>query len=94
MMTETDSAETPDQTDQATEPSIEPVKSALNELDKWERFAVKRLGKATYRAFEVHDVPDEIAFEVSAGLLTATNHDEAKDVFEQARNLLTETVQQ
>jgi hypothetical protein len=39
-------------------------------------------------------VPDEIAFEVSAGLLTATNQDEAKDVFEQARNLLTETVQQ
>jgi HK97 family phage portal protein len=94
MMTETDSAETPDQTDETAEPSNEPVKSALNELDKWERFAVKRLGKATYRAFEVHDVPDEIAFEVSAGLLTATNQDEAKDVFEQARNLLTETVQQ
>jgi HK97 family phage portal protein len=72
-------------------PSAEPqdaVKSALDELGRWERFALKRLGRANGRSFEVRDVSDEIAFEVSAGLLAAASADEVRFVFKAAREAI------
>ena len=48
------------------------VSEIETELAQWERFALNRLnreGKAEKRPFEVTVVPDELAFEVSAGLL-------------------------
>jgi len=60
------------------------VKAALDELGRWERFALKRKGRANGRAFEVRAVPDEVAFEVSAGLLAAQSADEVRAVFKAA----------
>lgn len=65
-----------------------PVKSVLDELAQWERFAINRLGKSDTRPFEVTTVPDEIAFEVSASLLFAGDKDSIKLVFNQARDSL------
>lgn len=67
-----------------------PTKSIHDELTQWERFAIKRLGKDNSRAFEVKNIPDEIAFEVSAGLLFAENRDTVKTVFAEARALLSD----
>jgi hypothetical protein len=64
------------------------TKSIHEELAQWERFAIKRLGKEESRAFEVKTIPDEIAFEVSAGLLFAEDRDAVKAVFAEARDLL------
>ena len=58
------------------------------ELAQWERFALNRLnreGKAEKRPFEVTVVPDELAFEVSAGLLFAGDREAVKSVFAGAR---------
>lgn len=63
--------------------------SALQELNQWERFALKRLGKTRARAFEVRHVPPEIAFEVSATLLAATTAAGVQAAFAAARALLT-----
>ena len=55
------------------------------ELAQWERFALNRLpseGKPEQtRPFEVTALPDELAFEVSAGLLFARDRDAVKSVF-------------
>jgi HK97 family phage portal protein len=59
--------------------------SALDELARWERFALKRRGKPNPRPFEVRVIPDDLAFEVSAGLLAATSETEVKTVFDAAR---------
>ena len=62
-------------------------KSAIeNELAQWERFALNRLDKPEQaRPFEVTAVPDELAFEVSAGLLFAGDREAVKSVFAGAR---------
>jgi HK97 family phage portal protein len=62
---------------------------ALAELMRWERFALKRWGRAHARAFEVRTLPDDLAFEVSAGLLAADSPDDARTVFTSARQMLT-----
>ena len=66
---------------------IDPAaKSALDELAQWERFALNRLDKPDQtRPFQVTAVPDELAFEVSAGLLFARDRESVKSVFEGAR---------
>ncbi len=62
--------------------------AALQELDQWERFALKRLGKTRARAFEVRHVPAEVAFELSASLLAATAAAEIQTAFAVARAAL------
>ena len=64
------------------------LKSQFEELGRWERFTIKRWGKATPRPFSVRALPDEIAFEVSAGLLAAGTVDEAQMIFSSARELI------
>jgi hypothetical protein len=66
-------------------------KAALIELRRWERFTLKRWGQAQNRAFEVQALPDEVAFEVSAGLLGAESSEEALGVFQAARAALAES---
>ena len=57
-------------------------KSAIEtELAQWQRFALNRLDKGDGRAFEVRAIPDEVAFEVSAGLLFARDREGVKSVF-------------
>ena len=58
-------------------------KSAVElELAQWERFALNRLDReAPGRPFEVTSLPDELAFEVSAGLLFARDREAVKSVF-------------
>jgi HK97 family phage portal protein len=67
--------------------SAEPVKAALTELAQWERFTLKRWGRDS-RAFEATEIPDDLVFEVSAGLLAAQNPDDARSVFQSAKALL------
>ncbi len=58
------------------------AKSAPDELAQWERFALNRLDKPEQaRPFEVTALPDELAFEVSAGLLFARDRESVKAVF-------------
>jgi hypothetical protein len=61
------------------------AKAAAEELARWERFALKRLGRGQGRPFAVRALPAEVAFEVAAGLLAAQTEDEAKAVFKEAR---------
>jgi HK97 family phage portal protein len=63
------------------------AKSALEELRRWERFALKRRA-APGRRFEVRALPDTIAFEIAAGLLAASSPAEIKTVFTSARAAL------
>ncbi len=63
-------------------------KAAQDELAQWERFALNRLGQDAIRPFEVLSVPDEVAFEVSAGLLAAPDKDSVKHIFSEARQHL------
>lgn len=62
--------------------------SALSELAAWERFALKRFGRANTRAFEPRTLSDELVFEIKAGLLAAKSEAEVKAVFAAARDLL------
>ena len=62
--------------------------AAAKELDQWERFALKRLGKSQGRAFEVRHIPSEIAFELSAHLLAATAAADVEAAFAAARTTL------
>jgi hypothetical protein len=82
---QTDSA-APDENDASSPENI--MKSALDELAQWERFALNRLGKSETRPFEITVVPDELAFEISAGLLFAQDKDSIKSVFAEARGQL------
>ncbi|MBZ0295744.1 MAG: phage portal protein, partial [Anaerolineae bacterium] len=66
----------------------EAMKAMLDELGRWERFAVKRWGKVQTRAFEVRALPAELAFEVSAQLMAADSVDVAQAVFREARTAL------
>ena len=71
--------------EEGTPPAESSSKAIVDELWRWERFALKRLGRAGGRPFEVEAVPDDIAFEVSAGLLAANNAEEVRQVFKSAR---------
>ncbi len=61
------------------------TKAVIDELWRWERFALKRYGRANGRPFEVENIPDEIAFAVSAGLLAAESLDDVRQAFKSAR---------
>ena len=67
------------------EPEIDPQKAIDNELAQWERFALNRVGKSEMRPFEVEHILDEMAFEISAGLLFAGDKDAIKSVFADVR---------
>ncbi len=63
--------------------------SMHTEIDQWERFALKRLGRNGGRSFEVRSLPDEVALTVSAELLAAGDDGEAvKAVFQSARQMV------
>ncbi len=64
--------------------------TALRELRRWERFALRRHGRVGRRPFYVRAVPDEIAFELSAELLAADGEAEIKAAFASAYARLTE----
>lgn len=67
------------------EPEPDATKSIHEELTQWERFSLNRLDRPQTRPFEVEIIPDELAFEVSAGLLFAGDKDAVKSVFASAR---------
>lgn len=77
--------------DGATGNAKQATQNALSELARWEKFTIKRWGRAAGRPFEVRDLPGEIAFMVSAGLMTAATPDEARQVFASARAALHES---
>ncbi len=79
---------TENQTADAPEQDSVMVKTQFEELGRWERFTLKRWGKSTIRPFSVRALPDEIAFEISAGLLAAGSVDEAQMIFSSARELI------
>lgn len=81
-MLETPAAETPTSSEPTT------GKAALDELRRWERFALKRGAGTHGRRFEVRALPDTVAFEVAAGLLGAASIAEVKAVFASARAAL------
>ena len=64
------------------------LKAALDELGRWERFTLKRHGRSNGRPFEIRNLPDELAFEISAGLLAAPTADDQRAVFTAARATL------
>ncbi len=64
------------------------AKAVIDELWRWERFALKRRGRINGRAFEVEAVPDHLAFEVAAGLLAAQSPDDVRQVFRAARETM------
>ncbi|MGJ3238864.1 MAG: phage portal protein [Anaerolineae bacterium] len=66
------------------EPTL-PTKSPLDELAQWERFALNRLDHAPSRPFRVDAVPDEIAFEISAGLHACPDADAIRTLFSAVR---------
>ena len=74
-----------DNEDETPESTADAIKS---ELAQWERFALKRVGQAGGRAFNVHYIPDDLAIEISAGLLGVESVDDAKAVFISAREQL------
>lgn len=55
------------------------------ELRQWERFAIRRIGKAADHAFVVEAVPDDLAVEISARLLLAESADDVRGVFREVR---------
>ncbi len=61
------------------------------ELDQWERFALKRLGRPNPRPFEVRVLPGDMAFAISANLVTAGTPEEVKAVFDQARAVFSQS---
>lgn len=63
------------------------AKAARDELLCWERFALKRWGKGG-RAFTVHHLPHELAFEISARLVGAGDKAAARAIFAEALEAL------
>jgi HK97 family phage portal protein len=78
----------PSSEEQGTPQPEDAMKAAGDELARWERFALKRIGRAQGRPFAVRALPDEIAFEVAAGLLAAQSEDEMRAVFKDAKEQL------
>jgi HK97 family phage portal protein len=85
---ESESPESNDSLSAARSDARLPAKSVLNELAQWERYALKRWGKSEYRPFSVTVIPDELAFELSAGLLAAEDKESIKALFASARQEL------
>ncbi len=84
------------------ETGISPVKSTGGdgevadphaELARWERFALKRLGRSGSRPFEPRALPEELAFEIRAGLLAAQTEADVKAVFAGVKAVLTLTAE-
>lgn len=63
------------------------IRSIKAELDAWEKFSVKRVGKAT-RDFEVKAIPQPVAEAIKSSLIGTHTADEVKAVFDTARNNL------
>lgn len=63
-------------------------KAARLELAQWERFALKRIDVPDARPFNVAYVPDEVAFEVAAGLAAADDAESVRQVFQDAHATL------
>lgn len=68
-----------------TPPAVKTETDILTELAQWERFTLNRWGKSTLRPFETHAIPDELAFEIKAGLLISQTEADVRAVFTQAR---------
>ncbi|MEO8611695.1 MAG: phage portal protein [Chloroflexota bacterium] len=66
----------------------------ISELTRWERFTIKRWGRAGGRPFEVRALPEDMAMTVSVGLLAAQNLSEARGVFAAARTEVAQTLPQ
>lgn len=76
-----------------TDESPSTPEAIKTELAQWEKFTLKRLTQPDHRPFEVTIVPDEIAFEIRAGLLAAGEDSAAvKSVFHEVRTQLVEQV--
>lgn len=71
-----------------TNDAPEAAKSAEDELKQWERYALKRLGRANRRPFEARAIPAETAFEIRAGLVGADDAEAVRAVFAAAKALL------
>jgi HK97 family phage portal protein len=72
-------------------PPTDTQAAALDELRAWEKFTLRRLGREDARPFTVRHLPNETAYEVSAGLLAAGDATDAvKGVFREARAMLTQ----
>lgn len=65
-------------------------KGALEELDAWERFALRRLGRASSRAFSVQHLPQALALEAQARLLALEDRAGLKALFSELRERLQE----
>jgi phage portal protein BeeE len=76
---ETESPVLPDTAQKGIDPNAE--------LAAWERFALRRLGRSG-RAFVVRALPEDIAFEVSAGLHIADSPQAVRALFAAARTAL------
>ncbi|MEZ4671832.1 MAG: phage portal protein [Anaerolineae bacterium] len=66
--------------------TIEPVDAdaIYKELQQWERYTLRRVGKTHSRPFEIHAVPAPIAFELSASLLAAHSEADVRAAFAEA----------
>ncbi len=72
-------------------PPTDTKAAALDELRAWEKFTLRRLGRDDTRPFTVRHLPEETAYEVSAGLLAAGDDaDAVKSVFRDVRGMLTQ----
>ena len=71
--------------DELTQHSALGTQHFLSELARWERFTIKRWGRAGGRPFEVRALPEDLALSVSVGLLASQNLSEARGVFAAAR---------
>jgi hypothetical protein len=75
----------------AVTPALPPVTSPeapLDELARWERYALKRLAKPRSRPFEARAVPSDLAFEIAARLMQAESPEAVRAVFLRARERL------
>ncbi len=75
---------------ESTTADVDATKAIQEELAQWERFALNRLNQPQNRPFEVSVIPDEVAFEVSAGLLFAGDKDAVKAVFASVQDVVVE----
>ena len=83
-------AEEAEPTQRAAGPTAGTEKNAgLEELRQWERFVKQRGVKAGGRPFAARELPAAVACEVSARLLLAENAAAQKQIFAEARQLLT-----
>ncbi|HRL11401.1 MAG TPA: phage portal protein [Aggregatilineales bacterium] len=81
--------DTPEAGDDAPPAPAPTGESALDELARWERYALKRLTRPRSRPFEARVLPPEFAFEVAARLLQAESGEAVRAVFARAREHFT-----